>query len=128
MSVRVRLPGSGSSLTPGASSTAYGLATSPSGGTPLAQIVSPPPGTYLCTVQAYLTGTVTGTDADNLQLTVNGVQKAQLLVPPTAAGPNPNVPDQVQVVVTTGNIAVSAIVAGGAACQYHVSLTATRVA
>lgn len=128
MSIKIVPPGQVATLAPQASGTAYGLATSPSGGTALASIVAPPAGTYQITVEYYLSGTVTGTDGDNIQVTINGVQKLQCLVPPTAAGATGPQSMTFTGVVATGNIAVSAIVAGGAACQYHVSLIATRIA
>jgi hypothetical protein len=128
MSIKIVPPGPTVTLVPAASASAYGLVTSPSGGSAIAQITAPPPGTYQVTVAFYLTGTVTGSDQDNMTLQVNGVSKLQVLEPGVAAGATDPQSHTIVVAVPSGNITVNAIGAGGVACQYHVSLIATRIA
>jgi len=99
----------------------HNVTTGPAAGAALAALTGLTPGRYAVTVYAYLAGTVTAADADNVELLVDGVVTDVLAVPPVAATDSVP-PQQFEHVTTTGAIKVQAVGAGGAAAVYHTVL------
>lgn len=100
--------------------------TGPGASAALAHLTGLTQGRYSVTVYAYLSGTVTAADADNIELLVDGSVTDVLDVPPVAAtGP---VPAQTfEHITSAGTIGLQAIGAGGASALYHTLLVVSAL-
>jgi hypothetical protein len=101
----------------------HNVTTGPAAGATLASLTGLAAGRYDITVYAYLAGTVTAADADNVELLVDGSVTDVLAVPPVAAASG--VPGQkFEHITTTGAIKLQAVGAGGGSAVYHTLLVA----
>jgi hypothetical protein len=106
--------------------SAHNATTGPAAGAALASLSGLTAGRYSVTVYAFLAGTVTAADADNIELLVDGAVTDVLAVPPAAAtSPVPG--EAFEHITTTGAIKLQAVGAAGAAAVYHTVLVVSAL-
>ena len=106
--------------------SSHNITTGPAAGAALAALTGLAAGRYSVQVYAYLSGTVTAADADNVELLVDGTVTDTLAVPPAAAS-GPVEPQSFEHITTTGAIKVQAVGAGGASAVYHTVLVVSAL-
>ena len=101
----------------------HAATTGPAAAAALAGLTGLTPGRYAIDVYAYLSGTVTAADADNIQLLIDTVQTDVVPVPPVAST-GAVVKASFEHLTTTGVIALEAVGNAGASAVYHTTLVA----
>lgn len=104
----------------------HGAVTGPAANGSLASLTGLAAGRYQVDVYAYLSGTVTAADADNVQLLVDGTQTDIVPVPPVAST-GAAVKASFEHLTANGTIALEAIGAAGGSAVYHVLLVAAKL-
>jgi hypothetical protein len=104
----------------------HNVTTGPAAGATLASLTGLPAGRYAIRVYAYLAGTVTAAEADNVELMVDGTMTDVLDVPPVAAA-DPVEGQEFEHITTTGAIKLQAVGAGGGSAVYHTVLVVSAL-
>jgi len=108
--------------TPAPTQSAHNVTAGPAASAGLASLTGLTAGRYQIIVYAYLAGTVTPADADNVELLVDGTATDVLAVPPVAVASG-SVESQVfEHITADGAIKLQAVGAGGASAVYHTLL------
>ena len=128
MGIAIQTPGALGSIAEQVSLAAYNSTTSPGAGATLANIATPPAGVYSITAYTDLTGTVSATDQDNIQLAIDGVAQITLMVPAVVEGAAISPPFTFQYKTNGTSISLKANSAGTVSSVYRTLLSATRVA
>jgi hypothetical protein len=102
----------------------HNVTTGPAASAALASLTGLTAGRYDITAYAYLSGTATAADADNVELLVDGTVTDVLEVEPVADGAVP--PQVFNHATTTGAIKLQAVGAGGGSCLYHTLLVVSQ--
>jgi hypothetical protein len=111
----------------GGSETVDGSVTNPAASTDISGGLSLAPGTWQLTGTAFLSGTVTAADADNMVVTLQGSYVAQITYPGVVDVPG-TATAVVTVASTTGAWVTSSNAASGSGAIYNASITATQLA
>jgi hypothetical protein len=98
----------------------HAATTGPAAAAALAALTGLTPGRYAIDVYAYISGTATAAEADNVELLVDSVVTDIVAVAPVANGPA--VKQSFEHVTTTGAIALQAVGNGGGSAVYHTLL------
>ncbi len=98
----------------------HAAVTGPAANAALAGLTGLTPGRYAIDVYAYISGTATAAEADNVQLLVDAAQTDVIAVAPVANGPA--VKQSFEHLTTTGAIALEAVANAGGSAVYHTLL------
>ncbi|MFL4491559.1 hypothetical protein ACJ6WD_09900 [Streptomyces sp. VTCC 41912] len=110
-----------------ATTQASGSPTAPASGTAIATVTIPAAGLYEITAMYFLSGTVAGGDANNVQLRQNATTRLTPLPLPAVANAYP--PPVVVVLNCTGSdtVSLNAVAGGTASAVYNATLVARQV-